>query len=191
VAIDTNRYSTNPHLVGETAQVRLYRAHLEIWVDNKLDCKHEYEKGRHKRKVLPEHQEIYKKMTGQRRLLEDTFLRLGGPSKIFYEGLRKERKAAAGHHLRRILQYAERHGTDVVAGAMAHAIKYNAYSADAVFRIINGKKLDPKGKTGPVRTPENYRQWLRSYVVEKQKLNRYDEMLGKEDIDDDEPDNDR
>jgi len=184
IAIDTNRYSVSPCLVGETAKVRLYKDHLEIWVKNKFDCKHEYENGRHQRKVLPEHQEIYKKMTGQRQLLEEAFLLLGEPSKIFYEGLLKQRKGAAGYHLSRILQYADRHGADVVAGALAHAAKYNAYSADAVFRIINGKELKGKAKNSAVRAPKNYRQWLRSYVVEKQKLDRYDKLVEKEDKDD-------
>jgi len=52
-AIDTNRYSASPNLVGKTANVRLYKAHLEIWVEGKFDCKHVYEKRRHKRIVPP------------------------------------------------------------------------------------------------------------------------------------------
>ena len=40
VAIDTNRYSASPHLVGEPAQVRLYEAFLEIWVNEALHCRH-------------------------------------------------------------------------------------------------------------------------------------------------------
>jgi hypothetical protein len=55
VAIDTNRYSVNPNLVGETAQVRLYKDYLEIWVNDTMDCRHAYEKGRYQRNVLQEH----------------------------------------------------------------------------------------------------------------------------------------
>jgi transposase len=178
VAVDTKRYSANPDLIGQTANVRLYRDHLEIWVNGKLDCKHAYSDV--DRDVLPEHEEMYKKMTGQRRLLEDAFLRLGEPARRFYEGLRKTRGGAAGYHLQRILQYADRHGSDVVAGALAYASRYGAYSADAVLRIVSGKKLKAGRKNVEPRVPENVRQWLRAYAVEKQDSDHYDELL-KED----------
>ncbi len=186
VAIDTNRYSASPNLVGETAGVRLYKDHLEIWVNGKLDCKHVYEKEHHKRSVLPEHEQMYKKMTGQKALLEEAFLRLGEPAKAFYEGLKQSRKAAAGYHLQRILQYADRHGADVVAGAMAYAAKYGAYSAEAVFRIVSGKKLNLK--TANEHVPENVRQWLRSYAVETQNPDHYDALLDQQEENKDETD---
>jgi transposase len=177
IAIDRTRYSANPNLIGETAQVRLYPEHLEIWVNDRLDCQHAYSDN--DRQVLPEHEAIYKQLTGQRRLLEDAFMRLGEPAKAFYDGLRETRKAAAGYHLQRILQYADRHGNDVVAGALAYATRYGAFSADAVLRIVSGKSLNPKTHPGPL--PENVRQWLRAYVVEKQNLEHYDHLLEGED----------
>ncbi len=185
VAVDTKRYSTNPNLIGETARVRLYREHLEIWVNGEFDCKHAYSDKN--RAVLPEHEQLYKKMTGQRRLLEDAFLRLGEPARHFYEGLQKTRRAAAGYHLQRILQYADRYGSDVVAGALSYAARYGAYSADAVLRIVSGKKLRAGSKSVEARVPENVRQWLRAYAVEKQNPDHYDELL-KEDPDESETD---
>jgi hypothetical protein len=80
VAIDTNRYSASPNLVGQTAEVRLFKSHLEIWANKQLDAKHNYIKGRHQRQVLPEHEAIYKKMSGQTQLLKHAFLRLGKPA---------------------------------------------------------------------------------------------------------------
>ena len=187
VAIDTNRYSANPNLVGETAQVRLYKDYLEIWVNDTMDCRHAYEKGRYQRNVLPEHDQIYKKITGQKALLEDAFMRLGQEAKPFHEGLQKTRKAAAGYHLQRILKYADRHGAEVVSGALAHARRYGAYSADAVLRIISGKGIKSNQVDRPM--PENVRQWLRSYAVENQQLGDYDQLIEKEEKKD-EPDSD-
>jgi transposase len=180
VAVDTKRYSANPHLIGKTAKVRLYREHLEIWVDGKLDCKHGYTSE--ERSVLPEHEALYKAMTGQRRLLEEAFMRLGAPAKSYYEGLQKTRKAAAGYHLQRILQYAERYGSDVVAGALAYAESYGAFSAEAVLRIVSGKKIKTEKKSVEAKVPENVRQFLRAYAVEKQQPDHYDELL-KEEVD--------
>jgi transposase len=179
VAVDTNRYSTDPNLIGQDAKVRLYKDHLEIWVNQQLDCKHTYVQDRFKRQVLPEHEQIYKKITGQRQLLKNAFLRLGQPAVTYYEGLKKQRGAAAGYHLQRILQYAERHGHDVVAGALAHAARYGAYSADAVLRIIQGKKLKQGSRIATEVVPENIRQWLRACAVEKQDPDLYDKMVQK------------
>jgi len=179
VAIDTKRYSANPNLIGETAKVRLYRDHLQIWVKGKLDCKHPYSSD--ERSVLPEHEAMYKKMTGQRRLLQDAFLRLGEPAQRFYEGLQKTRKAAAGYHLQRILQYVDRYGSDVVAGALAYAARYSAFSADVVLRIISGKKLKKGRQHVDIKVPENVRQWLRAYAVEKQNPSHYDDLLKEKD----------
>jgi hypothetical protein len=184
VAIDTNRYSATPNLIGQEAKVRLYRDHLEIWVNKQLDCKHTYVQDRYKRRVLPEHEKIYKKMTGQRQLLKNAFLRLGEPAVNYYEGLKKQRGVAAGYHLQRILKYVDRHGHDVVAGALAHAIRYGAYSADSVLRIIKGKRLNKKIATESV--PENIRQWLRACAVEKQDPGLYDKMIPKNNEDEEE-----
>lgn len=186
VAIDTNRYSASPRLIGRQAKVRLYRTHLEIWVaadNDALDCKHAYLEGKHQRQVLPEHESLYKAMTGQRRLLEDAFLRIGEVANSYYEGLIKERKAAAGYHLKRIIQYAERYGRDVVAGALTYAAKYDTFSADAVLRIIKGKNPKPGKSSLNANVPENVRQFLKAYSVEKQELKNYDELIKNKDND--------
>jgi hypothetical protein len=122
--------------------------------------------------------------TGQKQLLQDAFLRLGQPATIFYEGLQKTRKGAAGYHLQRILKYADRHGSDVVAGALSYAAKYQAFSADCVLRIITGKKLKAEKRVEP-KIPENTRQYLRAYAVEKQTLRHYDQLLEEKDNDSD------
>ena len=186
VAVDTNRYSATPHLIGQNAKVRLYRDHLEIWVNRQLDSQHTYVQGRYQRQILPEHEEMYKKMTGQRQLLKNAFLRLGEPAMTYYEGLKKQRGAAAGYHLQRILQYADRYGHDVVAGALAHAGRYGAYNADAVLRIIQGKTLKQGARIAAVTVPENIRQWLRACAVEKQDPGLYDKMLHKHNEDSEE-----
>jgi transposase len=42
VSINTNRYSANPERIGQYTKVRLYNDHLEIWIDDKFDCRHSY-----------------------------------------------------------------------------------------------------------------------------------------------------
>jgi transposase len=178
VVINTNRYSVHPDLVGKEAKVRLYPDHLEIWVDKKLASRHVYSSGRYQREVLPEHEAAYRGSSFQSELLKKAFLRLGEPAKTYFDGLKRERGKAAGYHLQRILKMADRHGSDVVAGAMSHAQRHGVYSADAVTRVIHGKAIKKKGQASMIEdVPENIRQWLRSCAVEKQKLSSYDKML--------------
>ena len=118
-------------------------------------------------------------MSGQTQLLKHAFLRLGKPALSYYDGLKKHRGAAAGYHLQRILTYVDRHGADVVAGALAHAQRYGAYSADAVLRIIQGKGQKKNPVIPPAPVSENIRDWLRSCAVEEQAPELYDKIINK------------
>lgn len=178
VLVDGRRYSANPDRVGDYAKVRLFKDHLEIWIDDRLDARHLYAHKKYSRNILPEHEKRYKAITGQRRLLEDAFLKLGDIAKTFHQGLKEQKKAAAGYHLQRILRYAERYGADVTAGAMAYAARYGAFSADAILRILQGKHLKKPLHSKPL--PENVRQFLEAYDVEKSKPDFYDQIIQQE-----------
>ena len=185
VAIDTNRYSASPELVGKRAKIRLYEEYLELWVDERMDCRHVYCEGRHQRQVLPEHEAAFKELSSQSTLLENAFMRIGEVAKSYYEGLKKERGNAAGYHLQRILKLADRYGSDVVAGALSYAQRYGAYSSEAIVRVVHGKALRRKGKL-PSTTedmPENIRQWLRTCAVQKQDIKTYDRLISPKDKD--------
>jgi len=182
VAIDKKRYSANPELIGRYVQVRLFRDHIEIWCDEKMDCRHVYTQK--DRQVLPEHEALYRKMTGQSQLLKDAFLRLGEVAQTYYKGLKETRKSSAGYHMGRILKYADRYGADVVSGALAHATRYDSFSADVILRIIQGKAIKASGKknTGKV-LPNNTRSYLKSCSVEQDNPQRYDQLINRKTTD--------
>lgn len=180
VAVNTSRYSVTPNLVGHRVTVRLYRDRLEIWHKEHHECTHEYAGEQHKRKVLPEHEDIYKTMTGQRPVLKELFLRLGETAMDFYEGLKKQRRGAAGYHIQRILKYVNRYGSDVVAGALAHAARYDAYGADAVLRIIQGKRITTGSGKPAKKIPDNVRDYLRTCDVEDVDENYFDDLVNRE-----------
>lgn len=185
IAVDCNRYSTDPSLIGEYVQVRLYKEHLEIWLHNQMHCRHVYETGQDKRRILPEHQQRYKSMSGQKHLLEQAFLRLGETARVYYQGLLDEKKGSAGYHMQRILKLADRHGQEVVLGALNYAAKYGAYDAETVLRVINGQKLRPGQATV---MPDNIRQWLKAQAVQQHGLGRYDKLIqGQEEQDGPDP----
>ena len=124
VAVDTNRYSVSPRHVGRPATVHLFSQRLEILVDGEVIAVHARSEERYGRHVLPEHEEEFKRHTPSRRLLEQAFLRLGPAAEPFYEGLKVRRGGGAGHHMKRLLNLADRHGTNAVVAAMAQVTRY-------------------------------------------------------------------
>lgn len=182
ITIDNKRYSASPELIGRHVQVRLFRDHIEIWCDEKMDCRHVYTQK--DRQVLPEHEALYRKMTGQSQLLKDAFLRLGEVAQIYYNGLKETRKSAAGYHMGRILKYADRYGADVVSGALAHATRFDSFSADVILRIIQGKTIKASGKKSAGKNlPNNIRSYLKSCSVEQDNPERYDRLINKTTMD--------
>ncbi|MBW6456790.1 MAG: hypothetical protein K0A98_12980 [Trueperaceae bacterium] len=181
IAVDTNRYSVPPRWVGWPATVKAYAERLEFLVDGRLVAVHPIHHGRHQRLVLPEHEDEYKKSTPSKRLLEQAFVRLGDEAKRYYEGLEAHRGRGAGYHLKRILALADRHGTTVVSGAMAHAARFGNYSAEAVARVIAGRTLrQPMTEPGDVpMPPERVQRWLEGLDVEGRDLGDYDAMVDR------------
>ena len=134
--------------------------------------------------MLPEHEEDFKRLTPSRRLLEQAFTRLGPCAQDYYQGLLAQRGQGAGHHLQRILRLADRHGTAVVMGAMAHAARYGNYSASAVAHLILGRPEAPAPRTAPddglaSAPPERVRRWLEGMHVEQRELTDYDRMIAE------------
>ena len=180
VALETNRYSVPPAHAGRPATLQVYDERLEVLVGGKVVAVHALCRGRHQRLVLPEHEDAFKKCTPSRLLLEQAFLRLGPMAQDYFDGLKTHRGRGAGYHLQRILQLADRQGSEVVTGAMAHAARYGNYSADAVARVISGRALEDRTRpqTTPVPTPpERVRRWLEGLHVEKGDLEDYDRLI--------------
>lgn len=184
VAVETNRYSVPPRHVGQPATVKLYAERLEILVAGETVAVHQVCRERHQRRTLPEHEAAFKRVTPSRRLLEQAFVRLGASAQDYYEGLRAQRGRGAGYHLQRILRLADRHGTAVVTGAMAHAARYGNYSASAVARLIAGRPDAAPTKAAPgdgmaSAPPERVRRWLEGLHVEQRELADYDRMIAE------------
>ena len=189
IAVDTNRYSVPPTWAGWPATVKAYPSRLEMMVDGRLVAVHEVCRGRHQRLVLPEHEALFRKSTPSARLLEQAFVRLGPEAKTYYEGLKAHRGRGAGYHLKRILSLADRHGSSVVSGAMAHAARFGNYGAEAVARVIAGRTaMSPSTEPGEVpMPPERVQRWLEGLDVEGRDLGDYDAMVDQAEEDDDDP----
>ena len=82
------------------------------------------------------------------------------------------------------VKYADRYGADVVSGALAHAARYDSFSADAVLRIIQGKNIKTSNKTKAGKgLPNNTRSYLKSCSVEQDNPQRYDHLINRKTMD--------
>lgn len=188
VAVNTNRYSVSPRYCGRPATVRIYASRVEILIDGEVVAVHALAAERHQRLVLPEHEEEFKRHTPSRLLLEQAFLRLGPVAEAFYAGLRAQRGHSAGHHIKRLLHLADRHGNEAIIAAMRHVAGYGAHSADAVVRVLSGVAEAPAPVTpcGEMpMPPERVRAWLQGLEVQGRDLADYDAMIEELSMSDD------
>jgi hypothetical protein len=186
VAVNTNRYSVPPKFVGQPATVRIYATYLEVIIGSETVARHPLCEQRRQRCVLPEHEAAFLKATPSRRLLEQAFLRLGPIAHTYYEGLKDKRGRGAGYHLQRILKLADRHGSSVVVGAMAHAARYGSFDATAVAKVVAGREIIDRRHTGQQKVaapPARVLQWLEGLHVEDSDLEDYDRIVNDRDPD--------
>lgn len=178
VAVDTHRYSVPPRHANEHATVRVFADRVEILVAGQHVATHPRSDVRHGRSVLPEHEAEFIHWTPSRMLLEQAFLRLGEPARVFHAGLVAQKGKGAGYHLQRLLKLADRHGSDPVVAAMSHAARYGNFSADAVNSVIAGRKMPRTPLATPATAPpEQTRLWLAGLDVETGDLDAFDRMV--------------
>jgi len=140
VAWGTNRYSVPPQYAGRhDAMVHVGDGRIEIHIDQRCVASHPLSEGRHQRCVLDEHQTAFYSRTNRRVVLQARFECLGSAAKAFAEGLREQRKGAAGYHMKRILDLSERVGVAPVAKAIERALAYGAFDAESIQRIVKAK----------------------------------------------------
>ena len=91
--------------------------------------------------------------------MREAFLRLGEAAEEFLVGLNNTHPRNCGHHARLILQLKENYISDDIERACAHAIRYRAFDAKDVERIV-------KAHATP-RTLESTRNERARRVLEK------------------------
>jgi hypothetical protein len=114
--------------------------------------------------------------------VREAFIALGEAAEEFLKGLMEKHPRNCGFHARYILRMKEHYESGDIHGAVEHALKYRAFDAHAVMRIL-------KAKAEP-RTLESVRNEKARRDLEKalpkitqRSLNEYVELLEKDDED--------
>ena len=160
VAWETNRYSVWPDLVGREAWARALMGKLEVRVGDEVVV-HVLRYTRHTRYVLPEHEAEFYRRSKSGEVLSEQFARLGATAAEFEKGLREEKRSAAGYHMSRILQLAEKVGVPRVAEALRHAARYQAFDSHVVERIVTGRQPPRARSVGSSALPERLGEFLK------------------------------
>jgi len=185
VAWATNRYSVPPEFAGHPATVRVLDDTLTVLIGGQVVTAHLLRETRHQRYILPEHEAAFRAHSTSRHVLREQFLRLGPAAAAFEAGLIAEHGGAAGYHLARLLALADRVGAPRVGEALRHAVRYGAFDAPAVARIVEGKTdqaMTAPAAPGPL--PQHLHEYLRGVGEHQRPVRDYQRCLdtpGEED----------
>jgi transposase len=139
---DGNRYSVPYEHVTALLPVRITQSDLFVYGPG-LGCVAHHQllpRGKGADSVLAAHRPPRLDIAGASLdVIRDHFLALGQVADDFLRGLVETHPRSAAYHARRILELRERYAAPDVAAAMAHALTFRAFSANAVARIVEVK----------------------------------------------------
>ena len=176
---DTNRYSAGPRHTGKEAWARVLEGDLEVMIGGEVVARHRLRDTRHQRYVLPEHEAEFREHSSSRHVLAEQFRRLGSGAEEFAAGLREVKGTAAGYHMSRILQLADKVGVLRVAEALRHASRYGAFDAHAVARIVTGRHPPRPATASPLSTPAPVAEFLKGAGSFQRSVQAYERLAQK------------
>jgi hypothetical protein len=177
---DGNRYSVPYEHVTALLPVRITQTELFVYGPG-LACVAHHQllpRGKGAASVIGTHRPPRRDSPGASlEVVRDQFLALSDAAREFLRGLVETHPRSAAYHARRILELRERYAAPDVAAAMAHALTFRAFSANAVARIVEVRArprtldeyvaAETEGKLRGLLSAERLRtRDLRSYDVE-------------------------
>lgn len=183
VAFETNRYSVPSDYIADILTIKAMEHEILIYSPEiDLVARHERLPAGQGRKVENPDHFAPKCVRYGLEPVRDAFIALGEAAEEFLKGLVDTHPRNCGFHARYILRMKEHYESGDIHGAVAHALKYRAFDAHAVMRIL-------KAKAEP-RTLESARNEKARRDLEKalprivqRSLNEYAELLEKDDED--------
>ncbi len=177
VEFETNQYSAPPEYVVDILSLKATDHEVLIY-SPELDLLARHERlpfGAGKTIEKPEHRLTSKNRYGLEPV-KDAFIRLGGSADIFLKGLKDHHPRNCGHHARLILNMKEQYHADAINGALQHAIRYWAFDAKAIGRILKTKS---KPRTLESVRNKNAREILKKSLPEirQRSLTEYSQLL--------------
>lgn len=157
---ETNLYSVPYEHVADILTLKAGEYEICIYTPElELIARHErIPAGAGKKVENPEHRKNKKVRYGLEPV-KDSFLMLGDSAEAFLTGLKERHPRNCGFHARSILAMKEHYHVDDIHRALAHAIRYYAFEAASIERILKAR--------APKRTLESIRNQNAGVFLEK------------------------
>lgn len=186
IEFDTNLYSVPYAYIGEI--LALKATEYEVFIYNPIvdQIAHHprHPKGACRKEESPGHHQDTKLRYGLEPVRE-AFLRIGDAAEEFLKGIETRHPRNPGLHARFILQLKERYCTDDINTALKHALRYYAYDAASIERILKAKALP---RTLESQRNENARKRLEKALpeIKQRSLEEYQSIITPETTDNEE-----
>jgi len=183
VAFETNRYSVPSDYIADILTIKATEHEILIF-SPEIDLISRHERlpaGQGKKVENPDHFATQKVRYGLEPVRE-AFIALGEAASEFLKGIVEKHPRRCGFHARYILRMKEHYESCDIHGAVEHALKYGAFDAHAVERILKAK-AEPR--TLESARNEKARRDLEKALprIAQRPLDEYAELLEKDDED--------
>jgi len=137
VTFETNRYSLPTGYIGDILSIKAGERELRIYSqDLKLLAVHErHAMGENATIEAPSHYRVRREKYGLEPVRE-AFVSFGEAAEDFLAGLLNKNPRNIGFQVRHILNLKAQFNSDDIHRALMHAMRYNAYDAKSVERIL-------------------------------------------------------
>jgi len=142
IEFETNLYSAPSEHIADILSLKATEQEILIYSPEiDLIARHQrYPAGLGKRVENPDHFKT-KKMRYGLEPVREAFLALGEMAEVFLKGLTERHPRNCGFQARYILRMKEHYQSDDIHGAIEHAIRYQAFEAKAIERILRAKAI--------------------------------------------------
>ncbi len=137
VTFETNRYSVPTGYIGDILSIKAGEREIRIYShDLKLLAIHERRQlGKGALVEDPSHHRVRREKYGLEPVRE-AFIGLGEAAQDFLTGLQNKHPRNIGFQVRHILNLKAQFNSDDIHSALLHALRYNAYDAKSIERIL-------------------------------------------------------
>jgi transposase len=180
ITFETNAYSVPSEHIADIVSLKATEQEILIYSPEiELIARHErYPAGLGKRVENPDHFKTQKIRYGLEPVRE-AFLELGEMAETFLRGLTERHPRNCGFHARSILRMKEHYQSEDIHRAVEHAIRYQAFEAGAIERILRAKAVP---RTLESVRNERARQELQKALpkISQRPLDQYRELFNEE-----------
>lgn len=183
IEFETNLYSAPSEHIADILSLKATEQEILIYSPEiDLIARHQrYPAGLGKRVENPDHFKT-KKMRYGLEPVREAFLELGEMAEVFLKGLTERHPRNCGFQARSILRMKEHYQSDDIHRAIEHAIRYQAFEAKAIERILRAKAIP---RTLESVRNERAREELQKTLpkITQRPLDQYSELCRKDNDD--------